>query len=101
MNIPRHTRRPFTMIGYLSDQKMTSFIIVILLILTEVCSISYVVLHLKTGSFTNCLQAGLQFVAVMPATATLFTMLYQKDEIHGVIDGFQKIFDACTSNDLT
>lgn len=95
MYILRYTRRAFSLIGYLSNEKITSFVIMLLLVFTEAGSITYVVFHWQIEDYENCLHAGLQVVALLPAVVSLCSMWYHRYEMRDIIDGFQRICESC------
>lgn len=110
MIILRRTRQAFSLLGYLSHERIFAFkfghaiassVFMLVLILFELSSVIYVVRHLKIGDFKNSLYAGLQMMAVLPAIASFITMMYHKDKVRDVIDGFQKISDQCNSVEST
>lgn len=105
MKILHYTRRAFSLVGYLSNERtfasqtihaIVSFLFILTLLVFEVSSIIYVVIHLKAGDYRNSLYASLQVMAVLPTIPSFFTMMYHKDKVRDVIGYFQKMSDQCT-----
>lgn len=109
MKILRNNRRAFALMGFLSDERIfafphghtiANFLFVLILVVEDVTSITYMMRHLKIGDMQNALYASLQIPAVVPAIVILITMMYDKDKVRDVIGGFQKICDQCNPNHI-
>lgn len=107
MKILRNTRRTFSDMGFLTDERIFTFkyghsiataFFIFILIFCEVTNITYVVHQLKIGDYTNCLYAGLQITAVLPTIVSFLTTIYRQGKIREVIGEFQKISDKCNHN---
>lgn len=61
----------------------------------------YVVRHLQTGDIERSLQAGIQVTGAAQVIGSMFTMMYHKEKVQKVVDGFQEIFDQCKSKRTT
>lgn len=94
-NILHNIQYAFTTAGYLSDEMMTVSLIVLLLVLSIVSCVTYVLFQLKIGDFMNCVPASIVGICAAPAIPSIFSIKYNKNKLREVIDGFQKIFDAC------
>lgn len=105
MKILRYIRLSMASLGYLptdrlfrfkwSDTIVTLFVSIIL-IGFESSSVVYVLRHLQIEHLKDCLYAGCQMTAVLPALGTLFTIFINKRiKVQRVIDDFQKLFDEC------
>lgn len=106
MEILLFNRRTLAFLGFLPREPIfrykflhtiVSLIILLILFVFELMSAIYVVRHLQMGDIESSLQAGIQVTGAAQVIGSMFTMMYHKEKVQKVVDGFQKIFDQCTS----
>lgn len=110
MKILRNTQRALSFMGYLPNESMfpikhghiiSGFIYGLIMVLFIISSTVCLVLHLRIGDYETCLYAGVQIAALFPRIASFATMMYYKDKIRDVFDGFQKISDNCNCSNIS
>lgn len=100
MEILRYNRRLLACIGFLPEGQLfryniMPFIILLILAVFELTSAIYVVRHLQMDDIESALQAGIQITGAAQIIGSIFTVMYHKENVQKVVDGFQKIFDEC------
>lgn len=104
MKILPRIRGRFALIGFLPDERyfgvrfahtLVSILIFVILLMQEMCSITFMVTHFRAGDIEGGLYAAFQVSAVIPLIGSFITIMYNRHTIGRVIVTIQQIVNEC------